>query len=200
MRVHPSELRAADSDREAVADILRAQCAAGRLDVSELEERLSAALDARTLGELDRLLADFPEEPAPGRVAPRTEAARAGGAPHKVGLPGLARFHYVDVFDSDRATMFAEALEHIVPPMVRGGYDVVSRDEPRMIVFEIRERPGWVPWVCVLAFPVGLLALAYKETQRIVVTFDEIALDRTRVTVAGLARRPVRRAFAEFGD
>lgn len=198
MRVHPSELRAADVDREAVADILRAQCAAGRLDVSELEERLAAALDARTLGELDRLLADFPEGPSPDRVAAPARAAR--GAPHKVGLPGLARFHYVDVFDRDRLTTFTQALEHIVPAMVRAGYDIVSRDEPRMIVFEIRERPGWVPWVCILAFPVGLLALAYKETQRIVVTFDEIAPDRTRIAAAGIARRPVRKAFAEIGD
>jgi hypothetical protein len=47
---------------------------------------------------------------------------------------------------------------------------------------------------------VGLLALAYRETQRIVVTFDEIASARTRITVAGIARRPVRNAFAEFGD
>jgi hypothetical protein len=69
-----------------------------------------------------------------------------------------------------------------------------------MIVFEIRERPGWVSWVCILAFPVGLLALAYKETQRIVVTFDEIGPDRTRITTAGIARRPVRKAFAELGS
>ncbi|HKG02581.1 MAG TPA: DUF1707 domain-containing protein [Conexibacter sp.] len=200
MRVDPSDVRAADADREAVADILRAQCAAGRLDVSELEERLSAALDARTLGELDRLLADFPEGRSPDRVAAPARAAQAGGAPHTVGLPGLRRFHYVDVFATDRATMFAEALERVVPAMVRGGYDVVSRDEPRLLVFEIRERPAWVPLVCVLGFPIGLIALAYKDTQRIVVTFDELAPDRTRITVAGIARRPVRKAFAELGD
>jgi hypothetical protein len=66
-------------------------------------------------------------------------------------------------------------------------------------VFECQERPAWVPWVCILAFPLGLLALAYKDTQRIVVTFDEIGPDRTRITSAGLARRPVRKAFAELG-
>ena len=189
-----ADLRASDADREAVADILRAQCAAGRLDVSELEERLSAALAARTLGELDRLLADFPD----GRSAVRVPA-RARAAPHAVGLPGLRRFHYVDVFDRDRPTVFAQALEHVVPSMVRFGYDIAARDEPRMIVFEIRERPAWVPWVCILGFPLGLIALAYKETQRIVVTFDEIDRDRTRITTAGLARRPVRKAFAELG-
>lgn len=194
MTVDPSDLRAADADRDDVSDILRAQCAAGRLDVAELEERLSAALAARTLGELDRLLADFPDGRSGARVA-----ARARATPHQVGLPGLRRFHYVDVFDVDRRAVFARALEHVVPLMVRAGYDVVSRDEPRMIVFECRERPGWVPWVCILAFPLGLLALTYKETQRIVVTFDELASDRTRLTSAGLARRPVRTAFAVLG-
>jgi hypothetical protein len=191
MTVDSTDLRASDADREAAADVLRAQCAAGRLDVTELEERLMAALAARTLGELERLLADFPS----GHSAARP-LVRAKAAPHPVGLPGLRRFHYVDVFESDRATTFACALEHIVPAMVRVGYDVVQRDEPRMIVFEIRERPAWVPWVCVLGFPIGLIALAYKDTQRIVVTFDEIAPERTRLTSAGLARRPVRRAFA----
>jgi hypothetical protein len=196
MTVDPPDLRASDADREAAADVLRAQCAAGRLDVAELEERLSAALAARTLGELERLMADLPRGRSAARVAARTGAA----APHAVGLPGLRRFHYVDVFAADRQTTFARALDHIVPAMVRAGYDVVLRDEPRMIVFEIRERPAWVPWVCFFGFPIGLIALSYKETQRIVVTFDELGPDRTRLTSAGLARRPVRRAFAGFGD
>jgi hypothetical protein len=162
--------------------------------VSELEERLSTALAARTLGELDRLLADFPD----GRSAVRVPV-RERAAPHKVGLPGLRRFHYVDVFDRDRRTTYARALEHIVPSTVRFGYDVVARDEPWMLVFEIRERPAWVPFVCIFGFPIGLIALAYKETQRIVVTFDELNPDRTRITTAGIARRPVRKAFAGLG-
>jgi DUF1707 SHOCT-like domain len=194
MTVDPSDLRASDADREAAADVLRAQCAAGRLDVSELEERLSAALAARTLGEIERLLADFPRGRATTRVA-----ARARARPHAVGLPGLRRFHYADVFEADRQTTFARALEHIVPSMVRYGYDIVLRDEPRMIMLEIRERPAWVPLVCIFGFPIGLLALAYKDTQRIVVTFDELGPGRTRLTSAGLARRSVRRAFAGLG-
>jgi len=194
MAVDPPDLRASDADREAVADILRAQCAAGRLDVSELEERLHTALTARTLGELDRLLADFPDgRPAPTRARPRA-------SPHRVGLPGLRRFRYVDVFDKDRPTMYVQAMEHIVPPLVRFGYDIVVQSEPRMLVFEIRERPAWVPLVCIVGFPVGLIALLYKDTQRIVVTFEELDQNRTCLTSAGLARRPVRKAFAELGE
>jgi hypothetical protein len=52
------------------------------------------------------------------------------------------------------------------------------------------------PFVCVLLFPVGLVALAFRETQRIVVTFEEAGHEQTRITVQGSARRPVRKAFA----
>jgi hypothetical protein len=52
--------RAADSDREAVAERLREAAAEGRIDFGELDERLGAALSARTYGELRPLLADLP--------------------------------------------------------------------------------------------------------------------------------------------
>jgi DUF1707 SHOCT-like domain len=191
MTGHRPELRAADADREAVADALRAHCLAGRLEVVELEERLSAALAARTLGDLDRLLADLPgERPA------RFPASGDPTPPVKVGLPGLRSFHQRHVLSTDRRTAFARALEHIVPSMVRVGYDVVAQNEPQMLVFECRERPAWVPFVCIFLFPVGLVALAFRETQRIVVTFDEPEPDQTRITVQGTARRSVRKAFA----
>lgn len=53
-------LRAADSDRAAVATILGRHMAAGRLTVDEYDERLSRAYAARTYGELDELTADLP--------------------------------------------------------------------------------------------------------------------------------------------
>lgn len=55
-----SVLRASDSDRERVADRLREATGEGRLLAEELEERLGAALKARTYGELDVLVADLP--------------------------------------------------------------------------------------------------------------------------------------------
>ena len=54
------DLRASDADRERVVVALRDHAAAGRLEPAELEERLEAALGARTLGELEPLLADLP--------------------------------------------------------------------------------------------------------------------------------------------
>jgi len=55
-------LRASDADREAVTVRLRDAASEGRLEPDELEERVDAALRARTYGELSRLVADLPGE------------------------------------------------------------------------------------------------------------------------------------------
>ena len=53
-------LRAADVDREQVAERLRRAATEGRLLTDELEERLAAALSAKTYGELDAIVSDLP--------------------------------------------------------------------------------------------------------------------------------------------
>jgi hypothetical protein len=58
-RIADAGLRAGDSDRERVADQLREAHAEGRLDSGELDERIDGCLQARTLGELQRLTADL---------------------------------------------------------------------------------------------------------------------------------------------
>jgi Domain of unknown function (DUF1707) len=69
-------LRASDADREAVAERLRRAAVEGRLEPDELEQRLGAALSARTYGQLDGLLADLPS----GAVRPRERSRLAVGA------------------------------------------------------------------------------------------------------------------------
>jgi Domain of unknown function (DUF1707) len=65
-------LRAADADRERVAERLRRAAGEGRLAPEELEERLEAAFAARTQADLAPLVADLPaESPARPRPAPR---------------------------------------------------------------------------------------------------------------------------------
>lgn len=54
------ELRAADSDRQFVAERLQAALNEGRLTLSEYDERLEQTYAARTYGDLDRLLDDLP--------------------------------------------------------------------------------------------------------------------------------------------
>lgn len=56
-------LRASDADREQTAEQLRRAATEGRLSADELDERLGAALSARTYGELDALVADLPAPP-----------------------------------------------------------------------------------------------------------------------------------------
>jgi len=58
-------LRASDADRDRAAAQLHVHFAAGRLTPGELDDRLTAALAARTFGDLRRALADLPG-PAPG--------------------------------------------------------------------------------------------------------------------------------------
>jgi Domain of unknown function (DUF1707) len=55
------ELRASHEDRDRVVEILRVAAGDGRLTAAELDERLDAALTARTSGELAALTADLPE-------------------------------------------------------------------------------------------------------------------------------------------
>lgn len=81
-------LRAADQDREAVAEILREQHVAGRLDTDELQERIERCYSAKTYAELDAVLADLPAELSPPR---RSSAARGPwGGRGWLPLPALA--------------------------------------------------------------------------------------------------------------
>lgn len=70
--------RASDADRDRVTGALREHYAAGRLTAGELDERLTMALNATTLGELNRVLADLPgpqRVPQPGGWRPPQQQA-----------------------------------------------------------------------------------------------------------------------------
>lgn len=64
----PTGLRAADRDREAVAEQLRDAAGDGRLDFDELDQRLGAAYAAKTHAELEPLVVDL-AAPKPARLA-----------------------------------------------------------------------------------------------------------------------------------
>src|SRR5215472_9419418 len=76
-------IRASDADREHVTARLREHFAAGRLTSDELDERISAALNAKTYGELRQLMADLPE-PAPA-------VPRATQRPYPAAPPWMVR-------------------------------------------------------------------------------------------------------------
>ena len=67
------ELRASDADREHHAELLRRAAGEGRLTVDELDDRLTAAYEARTQSELEKLVADVvvADDPAHRRMPVR---------------------------------------------------------------------------------------------------------------------------------
>ena len=79
-RPAPRDLRASDADRERVVAMLGEALADGRISHDEYEERMSAALTARTLGELAALTTDL--------AAPEHQPVRLDG-----GQPVAALFN-----------------------------------------------------------------------------------------------------------
>jgi hypothetical protein len=62
--IRSDRIRVSDADREQVTARLREHFAEGRLTRDELDERVTAALSAKTVGDLRRVMVDLPE-PAP---------------------------------------------------------------------------------------------------------------------------------------
>ncbi|MGK5742791.1 DUF1707 SHOCT-like domain-containing protein [Micromonospora sp. URMC 103] len=65
------ELRASDDDRQRVVAELQGHTAAGRLTLDEFSDRVGAAWNARTLGDLAALTRDLPAPAGPAAPAAR---------------------------------------------------------------------------------------------------------------------------------
>jgi hypothetical protein len=77
---HPA-LRASDADRERVVEVLRVAAGDGRLDVDELDERMTAVYATRTLAGLETLTRDLV-------TTPGGSPATSGGGGGPVVRPG----------------------------------------------------------------------------------------------------------------
>jgi hypothetical protein len=84
-------IRVSDADRDRVTGQLRDHFAAGRITPGELDERLSEALNAKTFGDLRRIMADLPGPvPAPlGAAPPPLRATPAWAARRRLPFPSL---------------------------------------------------------------------------------------------------------------
>jgi hypothetical protein len=92
MAASDPNIRASDDDRDRTASLLREHHAVGRLTPEEFNERLDKTFAAKTVGELDELLADLPaidlyrlpdqalnrHRPLPGHSSALAAAASAG--------------------------------------------------------------------------------------------------------------------------
>lgn len=73
----PTGMRASDSDRDRVAEVLREAAAEGRLSLDELDERLDVLYKTKTYAELEPITADLPSA---GTAAAPAPAARSSAA------------------------------------------------------------------------------------------------------------------------
>src|SRR5260370_19691420 len=84
-------IRTSDADRDRIAARLRDHFAEGRLTPDELDQRVTATLNAKTFGDLRRVMADLPD-PAPvppqaQQLPPRAERPAIFGPPGPPILP-----------------------------------------------------------------------------------------------------------------
>ena len=87
----PAQMKASDSDRDAVVSDLGEHFQAGRLTAGEFDDRTGRALAARTWGELRDLLADLPAAQAgPRAPATRSLSARPWRSSGRFALPPIA--------------------------------------------------------------------------------------------------------------
>jgi hypothetical protein len=89
----PRMLRVSHADRDRVVEILREAAGEGRLEPEELEQRVEAALTARTFADLEPLTADLPA------AGPRPRATPAG-APGASGASARPVADAVDAVDA----------------------------------------------------------------------------------------------------
>jgi hypothetical protein len=87
------EMRAGDSDRQAVADQLKTALDEGRLDLSEYDERLQKTYGAKTFGDLKGLLKDLPGTvPVQhSQVKPASSPSAPAAQPHPHPHPGFGQ-------------------------------------------------------------------------------------------------------------
>ncbi|WP_298178354.1 DUF1707 domain-containing protein [Saccharomonospora sp.] len=147
----PKRLRASDADRERVAQILHKAMGEGRITLDELTERLDQVYSAKTLGELEPVVADLPtDETALPTVASTSTSSlpdrRIGGTPgsttsiavmsgaERKGAWVLPRQHSSFAFwggvEIDlRHAHFAEQYSTITAVAIMGGIEVIVPDD-----------------------------------------------------------------------
>jgi Domain of unknown function (DUF1707) len=116
------DLRVGDAERDASARVLREHCAAGRLSLEELDERLSHVYGATTRGELDALIGDLPDLPPPPRE-------------RRLFWPGTRGFHEKRRLRSTCDESYELAMREIVPRMALQHFRLVQEIPPRRMVF-----------------------------------------------------------------
>lgn len=127
-------LRASDRERHAVSELLSRHFVDGRLDQEELDERIGAALRAKTRGDLASLLADLPRldaAPPTRSPTPRRRTRRLAALALAVALPPfLMAASLLGHVRASRAVLWHDRpIPAWLAPAVRNGI-VVPRSVP----------------------------------------------------------------------
>jgi hypothetical protein len=83
-------MRAADVDRDHVADVLKKAYVEGRLTKDEYDARLDTALSARTFADLDQIVTDLPAPMTTVATPPMTTVASPAPATNGLAVASLA--------------------------------------------------------------------------------------------------------------
>ncbi|MGW6279952.1 DUF1707 SHOCT-like domain-containing protein [Kribbella sp. NPDC055071] len=142
-RPHPhAHLRASDTDRDQVVDVLRDALMSGRLSQDEHADRLEQTLQARTLGELEPITRDLlvPGQAAPSPLAAVTPSASTGLVPIEEPADPEASFDtIVAIFGGAERSGRWRVKRRTNAFAVFGGHDLDMTDA----VFEGREVAIW---------------------------------------------------------
>lgn len=148
---------------------LKEHCAAGRLTLDELPDRVARAYAATTIGELAELTYDLPGR---GESSSSRRPARRAGR-----VPGIYPFSETIEFDRPLGEVETQALRLIAPRLARAGFDLVVSDSRNMLLL----RTGRL-----------------LRTHRVQLTLTPLGDDRMHLRVHGTAPLGIRRAFAEL--
>jgi hypothetical protein len=147
--IDPRALRAADADRERVADVLREAVAQGRISFDELDERLDQAYSAKTYADLEAITRDLPASrtatpgPAPGAGYRLDHIGGTPGAAHSVAImasvrrrgrwvvpPSYTAFTILGSVQLDlRQARFSEPEVTITVYTLLGGVEIIVPDD-----------------------------------------------------------------------
>ena len=108
------KMRACDTDRNRVVELLNVAYSEGRLSKDEYDGRLEGALAARTYADLDRIVTDLPVARAPVRLPVAPPLARTNGLAIASLACGLAQFVFGPL-----ATIPAIVFGHVARHQIR---------------------------------------------------------------------------------
>jgi hypothetical protein len=138
-------MRASDADRERAASLLREHHAAGRLDAAEFNDRLDQAFAARTMGDLDALLADLPGIDLYRLPAASIRPAPPGAIRRRVGGSALDRRGEGAISPQRVATWASWAAVSALLFVTWLGLGLLSGGA------------AWVPWFLLIVIPWALV-------------------------------------------